>query len=159
MAGAGVLAGAFAGVIAGGIGSRLAMRILAVVNDDKAGLVTENGNIAGEITAGGTIGLVIFGGVFPGLMGGLIYVAVRRWLPGSGLWKGLAFGVLLFLLFGAVVINSDNVDFALFGPAALSVALFALLFPLYGLLVSPLVERLNRYIPPLFMNPVVTYAG
>lgn len=41
------------------------------------------------------------------------------------------------MVFGGVVIEDDNRDFALFGPAGLAVALFAVLFVLYGLIVSP----------------------
>ena len=93
------------------------------------------------------MGLVIFGGVFAGVFGGLLYVVIRRWVPGTGWRKGLAFGVILFLLAGSGVIETDNVDFALFGPPVLSVSLFVLLFPLYGLVLSPIMERFDRYVP------------
>ncbi len=69
----GLLSGAVAGVIVGGIGSRIVMRILAVVNNELSGIPTENGNIVGEITVGGTLGLLIFGGIFAGIIGGLFY--------------------------------------------------------------------------------------
>ena len=69
----GLLSGAVAGVIVGGIGSRIVMRILAVVNNELSGIPTENGNIVGEITVGGTLGLLIFGGIFAGIIGGLSY--------------------------------------------------------------------------------------
>ena len=57
--------GCVTGIIVGGVGSRVAMRVLAVVNGDKAGVVTDAGNVAGEITAGGTIFLLVVG-VVPG---------------------------------------------------------------------------------------------
>ncbi|MSQ33730.1 MAG: hypothetical protein EXR60_04855 [Dehalococcoidia bacterium] len=155
----GFLSGLVAGVIAGGLGSRLVMRILAVANPAARGLETENWNIAGQITADGSIGLIIFGGAFTGVFGGLLYVAIRRWVPGKGLWKGLAFGLFLLLVFGGVLFDPDNKDFGLFGPPALAVALFALLFPLYGLLVSALAERFDRYVPPLFGHPAVSAIG
>ena len=135
------------------------MRILATLNSELSGVVTENGNISGEITVGGTIGLIIFGGVFTGIFGGLVYVLVRRWVPGSGVWKGLAFGGILFLLVGFDILDKDNVDFTLFGPPLLAVVLFALLFPLYGLLLSLTVERLNRTVPSLFYSRSVTFVG
>jgi len=50
----GSLGGILAGILVGGMGSRLIMRILAMVNEDKAGVMTENGNIAGDIIVGGT---------------------------------------------------------------------------------------------------------
>ena len=155
----GLLSGAVAGVIVGGIGSRIVMRILAVVNNELSGIPTENGNVVGEITVGGTLGLLIFGGIFAGIIGGLFYVLIRRWVPGTGLWKGLAFGIILFLLVGGVVIDKDNIDFELIGPSTLAVSLFAFLFPLYGLVLSPMMERFDPYVPPLFLHPVGTVIG
>ena len=158
LAATGILCGAVAGAIVGGGGSRIAMRILAVVNPSTSGIVTENGNIAGQITAEGTADLVFFS-IFVGAFGGLVYMVVRRWMPGSGLWKCLADGVFLFCLLGRAIISDENKDFTLFGPPSLGVSLFALLFPLYGLAVSPLVERFNRYIPPLFAHRVAGAVG
>ena len=142
----GVLGGIAAGFLVGGIANRLIMRILAMVNWEKAGVMTENG----KMTAGGTIGLIVFVGLISGIIGGLMYVVIRRWLPGYGLLKGLAFGLVLLCFFGTIVFDPDNIDFALFGPRELSVGLFALLFPLYGIVVSLVVERYDRYVPPFF---------
>ena len=61
------------GALGGGIANRLVMRILALVNSDKAGLITENGNVSG-------------------VGGGLIYIMIRRWLPDYWPVKGPAFG-------------------------------------------------------------------
>jgi hypothetical protein len=144
----GLLCGFVAGFIVGGIGSRVAMRILAAVNTDQAGVLTENGNISGQITLDGTL-FLLFNGIFFGAIGGLLYVAIRRWLPWQGICKRLAFGAFLFLAFGSVVIDGDNKDFALFGPPALGVILFALLFPVYGLAVAAIVDRFHPYVPPL----------
>ena len=159
----GVSASVAAGFLVGGIGSRLIMRILAIVNDEKAGVVTENGNISGEITAGGTFGLIFFVGLSTGVIGGLVYVIVRRWLPGGGFLKGVVFGIILLCFFGAIIFDPDNIDFAidfaLFGPRYLSVALFALLFPLFGVVASLFVERFDRYVPPLFTRLSVTVLG
>lgn len=145
----GLLSGIVAGFIVGGIGSRVVMRILAALNTDQAGVLTENGNISGQITLDGTLAVLFFSGIFPGAFGGLLYVAIRRWLPWQGIWKRLAFGGFLFLVFGRIVIDGDNKDFALFGPPALGVSLFALLFPLYGLAVASIVDRIHPYAPPL----------
>lgn len=161
MGAVGLVGGIFAGGVVGGLGSRLVMRILMVINGSKAGIVTANGNIAGEITLNGTAGLIIFG-AFAGGFGGLVYIAVRRWIPGRGWRKGLMFGVLLFMLFGFLVIGDGNEDFRLFGPSVAGVALFALLFPLYGLAISLIVERVNQYVPPvLYERPlaVIGYLG
>lgn len=146
----GVLAGVIAGILVGGIGGRIVMRISAVAGGDPiAGLETGNGNIVGEITADGTIGLIIFVGIFGGVFGGLLYVAVRRWLPGAQQWKGLVFGTLLLLAFSSLVIEGDNVDFSRFGPPTLNIGLFALLFILFGLALAPIAERLHRAFPEI----------
>ena len=159
MLGMGAFGGIAAGILVGGIVNRLIMRILAMLNEEKAGVMTENGNITGEITAGGTLGLIIFVGIITGVVGGLIYVLVRRWLPGSGLLKGVAYGLVLLCWFGTLVFDPDNFDFALFGPKQLSVGLFALLFPLFGVAASLFVERFDRYVPPLFMRSYITVLG
>jgi hypothetical protein len=123
------------------------MRISAVAGGEAiAGLVTENGNIVGHITADGT-GFLLIAGAFIGVVGGLLYVAVRRWLPGSPRWKGLMFGALLLLVFGRLLIDPDNADFSRFGPPLLNIALFASLFILFGLAVAPLAQRFDRWLP------------
>ena len=155
----GLLSGIVAGFIVGGIGSRVVMRILAALNADQAGVLTENGNISGQITLDGTLELLFFIGIFLGAIGGLLYVAIRRWLPWQGIWRRLAFGGLLFMAFGNAVIQRDNKDFALFGPPALGVSLFALLFPLYGLAVASIVDRIHPYVPPLPARRVAANAA
>ena len=42
-----------AGVLVGGLGSRVVMRISALAAPEVRGMVTENGNVVGEITLGG----------------------------------------------------------------------------------------------------------
>ena len=156
----GTLGGIITGVLVGGVANRLVMRILAMVNSDKAGLVTENGNVSGEITAGGTASIIMFIGVISGVAGGLIYIVIRRWLPDFWPVKGLTFGLVMLCIFGRILVfDSDNIDFALFGPGALSVALLALLFVLFGVISSPLIDRMDRHVPSLFYSRTITWAG
>lgn len=72
--------------------------------------------------------------------------------------KGILFGLILLCFFGTIVLDPDNIDFALFSPR-LSVVLFALLFPLYGVVASLFVERLDRYVPPLFTRLPIMVLG
>jgi hypothetical protein len=142
--GIGLLAGLVAGFVVGGVGSRVAMRVVALVaGHEHYGEVTEADEIVGDITADGTAFLVLFG-TFLGVLGGLLYVTVRPWVPGSGVRKGLAFGGLLLVLFGSQIIDGGNSDFRRFVPSYMSVGLFASLFFLYGVIVSAIVERLDR---------------
>lgn len=145
-----ILAGIPAGLLAGGVGSRIAMRISAIATGPLCpGLVTANNNRCGEITLDGTIGLLFFGGVFSGIVGSLLYGGMRPWLQQLGPWKGLVFGLLLLATFGSRIIEADNPDFHRFGPPLLSIALFAVLFPLFGLIIAQLYDRLNRAIPSI----------
>lgn len=153
-AGIGSLAGALSGLIAGGIGGRIAMRIVAIVaGPDKVGLTTENGNRVGDITVDGTVGLILFGGVFAGILGGLGYEAVRPWFVNFGRSRGLVLGLVLLASVGSVVINPENVDFRRFGSPAVNTFLFALLFILYGVVLVPIEERLRQAVPDLPVPP------
>jgi hypothetical protein len=149
--GIGVLAGLGAGFVAGGVGSRLAMKIVALTAGPAArGQITENGNRIGAFTA--DTGFLLFFGTFLGVFGGLLYVALRPWLPASGRRRGLVFGALLLAACGRAVVERENFDFHRFGLPALNVALFAALFLLFGLVVAPLADRADRAFPPLPPN-------
>ena len=146
----GLAAGLTTGILVGGFGSRIAMRISAVLGGEEiAGLITENGNVVGDITVDGTVGLLIFAGLPFGIAGGWLYVLIRRWLPGPRWWHGLLFGTLLLMTLGALVINNDNPDFTQLGHTAVNVTMFAMLFVLFGLLVAPITGALDRRLPPV----------
>ena len=141
-----VAAGALVGIVVGGLGSRLVMRIVAIVGGDSIqGATTENGNTVGHFTAGGTIALVIFAGLAPGIFGGLVHAAIHGFLPKGKLMHGAVFGLFLLFTFGAPVIDPNNDDFVQFRYAGVSIALFGLLFLLFGLLMgftAPLFDHL-----------------
>lgn len=149
LVGIGTLSGLIAGIITGGIGGRVVMRIIAVAGGSAiAGQITENGNIVGEVTAGGTLEVLVFGGVLFGVFGGILYVAIGRRLPGSPRWKGLAFGTVLLLTFGGMLIEGAKSDFSRFVPL-LSIGLFASLFLLFGLAIVPIAQRVGRSVLPV----------
>ena len=142
--GATMVAGLVAGFVAAGIGSRLTMRILAVTTHPlPAGFRTEAEAQVGKITTGGTVFLLLIGAVL-GAGGALLYLALRRWLPGSGWSRGIVFGLLLVALLGRKVVDPGNKDFQFLTPKPLALALFSSLFIAFGLLVVPLVERFDR---------------
>ena len=155
-----VSAGATAGVLVGGLGSRLAMRIMAATSGDEAqGAITEADEVVGRITVGGTLGLVLFVGVGLGSLAALLYLLVRRWLPWPAWLSGLLFGVLLLAVFGRDdPVDPNNPDFTILSPKWLAVALFTLLLPLYGLVLGSLVARLEAGYPTLSTRPKVLVA-
>ena len=84
----GLGAGILAGAVAGGIGGRIVMRILFLENEGTKGGITENGNEVGGVTSGGTFSLIAFT-AFAGAAAGVLYVFMRRWLPGGSVARGL----------------------------------------------------------------------
>ncbi len=138
-------AGAISGAVVGGLGGRIVMRISAIAAGDRAqGRLTDAGQRVGEITLGGTIELVIFGGILAGLLGAVVLVAADPWLPRSRRVRGLATGLLLLAVAGELIIDADNRDFRILDPASLNVIMFVTLFILFGLLFVPLADRIER---------------
>lgn len=145
-----LVGGFWAGVLVTGPAVRLIMRLLAVTAGDAAqGGITEAKEVVGQINFGGTMALIVFGGILPGLASAAIYVVFRRWLP-PGRLGGVAFGVL-HLLVGATRIDplrADNSDFDLVGPGWLAVATFALTAVLHGMAVVAIANRYSTRFPP-----------
>lgn len=138
------LAAALAGLIAGGLGGRLAMRISALLNPSLAGVLSENGNAVGRITADGTIELVVFGGILFGIVAATSWVAIRPWLPGHGRWRYAAAAAAAAGLTGFFVVEADNFDFAILRPGWLHVLMFMTIVATAGALTAWLDERLVR---------------
>jgi hypothetical protein len=150
-----VAAGAAGGILAAGAGGRLVMRLLAVTAGAAAqGQITEAEEIVGRITVDGTIGFVVFTGLFFGLPSAVGYLLLRRWLP-AGRAGGLAYGVLLLVAAGTRLepLRRGNPDFDLVGPGWLAVAAFAALVVFHGMLVAALAGRLSRAVPLLAARP------
>jgi hypothetical protein len=150
-----LLSGAAAGILAAGAGGRLVMRLLAVTaGADAQGQITEAQEIVGRITVDGTIGFVVFTGLFFGPVSGAAYLVLRRWLP-AGQAGGLAFGALLLVVAGTRLepLRRSNPDFDLVGPGWVSVVAFTLLVVFHGMLVAVLAGRLSRAVPLLAARP------
>lgn len=150
--GVAAIAGVGTGVVVAGLGGRLVMKLIALAAGPSAiGRVTANGNIVGELTFAGTLSIIIFSGILFGIIGGLLYAAVRPWLSGLGRWRGVVFGVVVLALMGHLVFEASNFDFRVFGATGLNVGLFAGLFILYGLVIAPVFDVIEgaaaRYRP------------
>lgn len=146
----GLTGGFWAGLLVTGPAVRLAMRLLAVTGgDDAQGRITEADELVGSISLDGTIGLVLFGGVLPGLLSGAIYVVLRRLLPGGAL-GGVTFGALHLLVAATRIdpLRPGNPDFDLVGPGWLSVTVFGLAAVLHGMAVAAYVNRYSHALPP-----------
>jgi hypothetical protein len=148
--GVALVGGFWAGLLVTGPAIRLIMRLLAATAGDGAqGAITEAEEVVGRINVDGTIGLLLFGGVLPGLLSGGIYVVVRRWLP-AGRLGGVAFGALHLVVAATRIdpLRPDNPDFDLVGPGWLSVTTFALAAVLHGMAVVAIANRYSATLPP-----------
>jgi len=167
-----VVAGFLGGFVAG-IGGRLAMRLAGYLTiDGNRYMRTENGNVVGEITLGGTVSLGMLGGAV-GIGVLLIYLALRDRLPGTGWRRSALFSVLLLVVFGYVVMDPGNPDYERFGPPWLNVGTFSVLYLVMGFCVGQAYELSRRFrgklgttrayrlirIPALLISPVVALLG
>lgn len=144
-----VIAGFASGLAGAGAGGRLVMRLLAATSEESAqGRLTEAEEVVGEITVGGTIGFMVFTGLFGGLMISALYFLIRRWLP-PGRVGGLVFGLLITVLFATRLepLRPDNEDFRIVGPAWLAVIAFLALALFHALVLTAVASRLSRSLP------------
>jgi len=139
------VAGIISGFVVGGLGLRLAMRISAIMTPEgQLGRLTVAGALPLTFTVEGTAILLMLGS-YGGVVGALFYMGVRRWLPEGWSWwqNGLAIGVLGWLTYGARIIQADNFEFRVFGPAGVNLAMYSSMYVWYGLLLAYTVKRLE----------------
>jgi hypothetical protein len=144
-----LVGGPVAGIATIGAGGRLAMRLLAVTAGDGAqGAVTEADEVVGRITLEGTLGFVLFNGIFGGVVVAVLYLLVRRFLPPGRRWA-VAFGLALLAVFGALVdpVRRSNPDFDIVGPGWLAVVVFGALAAACGLVVAGVLARSSDWLP------------
>ena len=140
---AGMLAGGACGALVGGLLGRVYMRILFLMDESKKGVETDFGT-AGQITLGGSFSLLMLSTV-AGVIGGMIYVGLRRWLPDRpGLRAGF-FGLLM--AWGVGFIAVSEIDMRIFEPAVPIYLGFIVLLALYGAAVSWMTDRLHPMRP------------
>jgi hypothetical protein len=146
----GLAAGFWTGALITGPAVRLIMRLLAVTGgDDAQGRITEANEVVGEITAEGTLGLIMFGGILPAMLSGAIYFAARPWLP-DGRVGGLVFGALHLIVAATRIdpLRPDNVDFDLVGPGWLSALTFGATALVHGMAIAAFANRFSAVFPP-----------
>jgi hypothetical protein len=138
--GAGALVGLVVGLVVGGTLGRVFMRLLFLAQQDTLGIETAMGAIVGELTAGGTTFIYVFGAFF-GLVLGLAYAVGRTLLPSRTLVRTgiFALGTTAFML--GQIVRGNREDF-FFLPVTLSLVLIAASVALTALPVPLLVERL-----------------
>jgi hypothetical protein len=156
----GGLAGLISGILVFGIGGRLFMRIVAVIDPAAAGLMTSNGNRIGEITLGGTLGFVVAIGLIFGVVAGILWVVIAPWLPGRGALRVIANGLAGAALTPFFVVRADERDFRLIEPTAAAIAMVLGLAAVGGVVVALADAQLRRRLPPVSAEsgrPVIAY--
>jgi len=129
------------GLLIAGTGSRIAMRLIALAdNREDFGRVTSAEAVVGDVTLDGTL-TVLRTGVLLGILGSLLYLGLRRWLPRERRLRTLAFACTIVGLGLFVTVEGNQEDFA-FLNLGLSLGLFGATLLLFGLAVPPLVDRL-----------------
>lgn len=103
----GPLAGIALGLPILGIGGRVAMRVIAHAT-----------NVAPGFSLGGTMTVVLLGGV-SGAAGGVIYAVLARFLPDRAVLRALIFGVALVLLTLRGLSPATSLSLGLFLPLTL----------------------------------------
>jgi hypothetical protein len=144
-------AGIVAGVLVAGLGGRLFMRLMAATSGGGAqGKLTEAEEVVGDVTFDGSLGFVIFVGVFFPLLAALFYLAVRHFLPNPAVLGGAIFGVILLGTVGVGdPMSSDNVDFDILEPLWLAIVGITLLALLFGVTFAALATRFDAAVRPL----------
>jgi len=138
-------AGLVAGFLVTGLGGRLVMRVLGATSGGGAqGRLTEADEVVGRITFGGSLAFVIFVGLGSGLLGGLVALALRRWLPRRAALSGLVVAAVMLGTVGvADPLSPDNVDFRILAPIWLAVLLILGLGGLFGATLGALAVRFD----------------
>lgn len=138
------LAAVATGIVVLGLGGRLVMFLSRLLHPDAVGRVTENGNRIGEFTADGTFALVIFGGLFAGLLAAVMWVGTKYWLPD----KAWAVGLATAAVGGPTLVLADNRDFEILrSPAGDIVLLVGLVFG-FGMALHRVDRAFDRRLPP-----------
>jgi hypothetical protein len=144
------MSGLIAGVLVLGVGGRLFMRIAgAIAGDTAQGRTTEAGFTVGELTMEGSLGLIIFIGIFSGLAVAAYYVMFFPWIAWAGRWRGVVFGVTGFAGASATsdLLNPDNIDFVILKNEPIVVGMIVLLFVALGVVIDWLYRLLDAYVP------------
>ncbi|MGZ5212341.1 MAG: hypothetical protein ACXWEG_08130 [Actinomycetota bacterium] len=139
---AAVVAGLVSGATVGGLGGRLAMLVLRITSSDSLhGVETDDGFVMGQVSMA-TLFLVVSTSIL-GVLGALLYLAVRAWLPERR--RVVVTAVFGGIVGGAAFIKTDGIDFRLLEPLPLAIVLFIALPATYGVMMSFLVERRLRH--------------
>lgn len=149
------LAAGVVGVVVLGIGGRIVMRLAAQLDPAATGRFTENGNRIGEITVEGTLALLLFGGLFSGLIGAIVWVAVAPWIPDRGLRRAVLVMPIAVALSSFMLVESVNPDFRILANDPVVIAMLLGLIAAFGFVLAMSDEWLDRVLPSVARTPPI----
>ena len=132
--------GAVLGVLVGGVGGRLGMALLAAQNPEATGRISDDGFRIGQFTLGGTIQLLA-ACLQLGLAAAMIYLALRGLALGPQWLRVAELTVGGTVVFAAILISPDGVDFVILDPPWLPIAVFLVIPAVFLLLLCLLTEH------------------
>ena len=143
------------------------MRLAAIAVPEATGAFTENGNRIGAITVDGSVALIAFAGLFVGLISGVLWVTVERWIPGGTGVRALLAMPVAVALGSFVLIKGTNVDFLVLQHQPVVIGLLLGLVMLAGASTALVDAWLDRHLPqanartpmPAGIYAVVTLIG
>lgn len=136
----GVAAGAVTGLVVGGIWGRVFMSVLAGLNPEDHGTLTDDGFAMGQFTVGGTINLLTAATAI-GAFGGLLFLALRGLRFGPTWFRTASIALGATIVVGSMLLHSDGVDFSRLEPIGLAVAMTLSMPLLYALALTWLGDR------------------
>jgi hypothetical protein len=135
--------GALLGLLVGGVGGRLAMMLLASLNPEVTGTISDDGFRMGQFTARDTVGLLVIATAF-GIVGAGVYAIVRGLLLGPRWFQVVSVAAGPAVVVGAGIVHTDGVDFRLLEPTWLAIGLFVAIPGAYAALLTVFAERWLR---------------
>lgn len=133
--------GAGVGAVVGGTLARVAMRLVLVADGNSRGFETAAGATVSDVTAGGTVTVVV-AALLAGTAVGVGYWLARPFLPERRVWR-IGVAMLAATLLGTAFVASDGRANFAFVLEAVSVALIVIAFALTALAVVVAVDRLT----------------
>jgi hypothetical protein len=104
-------------------------------------LVALSAGIGTGFSLGGS-GEVLATGLLMGIPAGVLYVAIRKYLPGPRLLRGALFGLAYFVVLVLVPPSAARSALAAVGQVAIVLTLFGPLFSIYGIILELISKRL-----------------
>jgi MFS family permease len=143
----GGLAGLIVGIVLAGLGGRLVMRLAAMLVPAAAGSLTENGNVIGTITVGGSVALIVFVGLLFGAVVGSLWVVISPWLPDAPALRAVVSIPIAVALGTRGLVDDHNPDFNILGRDPVVIGSLVVLVALFGPALVLVDRWLDRHLP------------